>query len=360
MTTRFAPAALLLIATLAPAQELRFRVRETAGLRRFSFPVRASAPGQAIRLPAQLLENGKPVPAQFTPLPGGRTDIDFNVSLGPGETREFLVQPGPGATATDKGVSVNLVDRKFAVRHGVEFDIPENLSDFITEVRGSKLSYLRPGSKGLLLNYRDDAEFRPAAPTKAQITKKGPLVAGLRFEGTQTVVEMDFPRSKSWVEVRWTVQDPERRIAGMMADVNLLLEGPPALVDFGANSTVYVALKPGQDIALEAAAPSAGPPSWFVNLSGQPYASGVRTRAEGWAHAMDQLRATAIAVAGFGEQTRDRIQISDTGRLRIRRDCQGGGERSLRFWLHFVTMPVQVGAATSPQAMMSPLRIEWE
>jgi len=35
-------------------------------------------------------------------------------------------------------------------------------------------------------------------------------------------------------------------------------------------------------------------------------------------------------------------------------------ERSLHFWLHFVTMPVQVGAAISPQAMQNPLRVEWD
>jgi len=37
---------------------------------------------------------------------------------------------------------------------------------------------------------------------------------------------MDFPRSKSWIEVRWTVEDPEGRVSGMMADLNLLIEGP--------------------------------------------------------------------------------------------------------------------------------------
>ena len=51
---------------------------------------------------------------------------------------------------------------------------------------------------------------------------------------------------------------------------------------------------------------------------------------------------------------------SSYGRLVIRRDFLRGGERSLHFWLHFVTMPVQVGAATSPQAMQNPLRVEWD
>src|SRR5262249_26644410 len=105
-----------------------------------------------------------------------------------------------------------------------------------------KLSYLRPGSQGLLLNYRDDIEYRAGgighwgAATKALVTKSGPLVGGLRFESMEglrsdrsvkSIVEMDFPRSKSWIEVRWTVEDPQRWISGMMVDLSLLIEGPP-------------------------------------------------------------------------------------------------------------------------------------
>ena len=56
------------------------------------------------------------------------------------------------------------------------------------------------------------------------------------------MVDMDFPRSKSWVEVRWTAA----RVSSMAVDLNLLIEGPPTLVDFGASDTVYAALKTGQ------------------------------------------------------------------------------------------------------------------
>jgi hypothetical protein len=316
------------------------------------------------------LENGKAVPAQFSPLADATMDLDFNVTIGPWETREYRVERGAGGARIDKGVTVAQANGTYAVRHGVEFDVPDNLLGLLNQVKGSKLSYLRPGSQGLLLNYKDDIEFRVggtghwSAPTQARVTKRGPLVGGIRFESMEglrgdrsvkSVVEMDFPRSKSWIEVRWTVDDPERWVSGMMVDLNLLIEGAPTLVDFGANNTVYAALKPGQRIEL-----SAAPPSWFVNLDGQPYASSLKSRAEGWAHVMDKLRATAIAVAGFGAEARDRIEVSADGRVLIRRDFSRGGERSLHFWLHFVTIPVQVGAATSPQAMQSPLQVEWE
>jgi hypothetical protein len=356
--------ALLLIPALAPAQVAKFRVRETAGLRRFGYPVRASFKGDAV--PLQLLENGKPIPAQFTAL-DGQMEVDFNVSLGPWETRDYRVEHG--VTSASPGVSVSQTDGAFVVRHGLEFDVPDNLLGLLKQVTNGKLSYLRPGSPGLSLNYKDDTEFRAGGighwgeRTKARVTKRGPLVGGLRFESTEglrsdrtvkSVVDMDFPRSKAWIEVRWTVDDPERLITGMIADLNLLIEGPPTLVDFGANDTVYAALKAAQRFVL-----SSSETGWFVNLNDEPYASSTKSPAEGWAHVMDKQRATAIAIAGFGE-TRDRIEVSADGRLRIRRDFPGGGQRTLHFWLHFVTMPVQVGAATSPQAMQSPLRVEYE
>ena len=351
---------LLSIALLAPTQVARFRVRENAGLRRFSFPVRTSMKAHPGAL--HLQENGKTVPAQFSPVGDGTVDIDFNVSLGPWGSREFRVEQGAAGSLPGQGVTVEQSGGMYAVRHGLEFDVPDNLLGLLNEVKAGKLNYLRPGSRGLLLRNKDEAEFR--AGGTAKVTKRGPLVGGMRFENMEglggdrnvkSVVQMDFPRSKSWIEVRWTVDDPGRSVSGMMADLNLLLEGATTLVDFGANDTVYAALKPGQRIQL-----SAETSSWFVHLGADLYASGKNSRAEGWAHVMDSQRATAIAVAGFGAESRDRIEVSSDGRLLIRRDFTGGGERSLHFWLHFVTMPVQLGAATSPQAMQSPLTVEWQ
>ena len=58
------------------------------------------------------------------------------------------------------------------------------------------------------------------------------------------------------------------------------------------------------------------------------------------------------------------IVVGADGRVRLSRDFAMGpgepprGPKSLNFWLHFVPMPVQVGAATSPQSMLAPLRVE--
>ena len=84
--------------------------------------------------------------------------------------------------------------------------------------------------------------------------------------------------------------------------------------------------------------------------------------AEGWAHVMDESRCTALAVARFGRESRDRIEIEADGRVRICREFAGAvaapaaGPKALTC---FVQMPVQVGAATSPQATLAPLVVEF-
>ena len=79
--------------------------------------------------------------------------------------------------------------------------------------------------------------------------------------------------------------------------------------------------------------------------------------AEGWIHVIDQKRCTAMAVAEFGRAglaTIDRFDIHGTGQIGVERRFppeKTGQEvakvpiKTLRFWLHFVTNPVQVSAA---------------
>ncbi len=357
---------------LLPAQIASFKVTETAGLRRFGFPVRVTFVSAQGGL--QLLEGDKPIPAQFTPLEGGDMDVDFNVSLGPWESREYKVQTGAaGSSKPGEGVSIQQAGGAFAIHHsnGMEFDVPDHLTGLLNQVKTSKLSYFRTGSEGLLLNYKskaDQAEYRVGSNPKATIVKRGPLVCAVRFESKEgptdnhavkSVVLLEFPRSKSWMEATWTVEDPDNAVTGMTVDLNLLIEGGTAVVDLGANDTVYDVLRPDQRITLSAVPPNPGNPRWFVNLNNEPYAKGMALPAEGWAHVMDKQRATAVAVANFGDLANDSIDVFADGRLRIHRDFLTSAERTLHFWLHFVGMPVQLGAATSPQAMQNPLRIDW-
>jgi hypothetical protein len=375
-----------------PSQRVSLLVRETAGIRRFGYPVSAALPltDPALR-PEQfrLLEKGKPVPAQFSRV-GNCIGLDFGSSPGPFETREYVIEYGPevrSASRTSGGLAVEVQDKSFRVHLGkeLEFIVPRNLLGLLDAVRNGSMDYLRTGSAGLLIGYRDNITYRVGGvgphgvPTQATIEKAGPLAARLRFTSTEALrggrsvpseVVMDFSAYKSWVNVTWTVDDPNGYVAGLGADVNLQLAGLPTLIDFGAGSLVYAQLRRGEAATLRAG--EGGDSCWEV-LTGRaealtPYVLASRatsvSRAEGWAHIMDRERCTAIAVEGFSaaKQVSD-ITAQAEGRLRLwkhftaPRDSAGTHRKELRFWLHFVSMPVQVGAATSPQAMLAPLQV---
>ena len=357
-------------------QVAEFRVRDTAGLRRFGYPVRARFQSGGSTASLRLLESGKPVQAQFTSFDGGYTEVDFNVNLGPFETRDYRVETGSGP-AVPAGLIVDETADTFHVRYPaeLEFQVPKDLLGLLRAVRTTRASYLRGPSRGLVVNLAGDVEHRvggnesSGGETRAKVMKRGPLAVLLRFEsnealrggrGVKSVVEMEFPRAKSWVEVRWTVEDPNQRVAGLIAELDLLIEERPMLVDFGAGSAVYAALRAGQGATFTGEVAGSGGQSWRVDVAGNSYAAGAGP-SEGWAHVMDLKRATAVAIADFARfapVARDAIDVSPEGRLRIRRDFSGGREKSVTFWLHFVDMPVQVGAATSPQSMKQPPVVE--
>jgi hypothetical protein len=200
-------------------------------------------------------------------------------------------------------------------------------------------------------------------------------VIGLRSEwsgpsGQASTLELTVPHSKSWVEGAWNVADPDRRIMSLALDLNLKLEGSPTLVDFGAGSTVYGQIKGRQRMELEAGRSQDRAEGWVIrqgegaNLA--IFAAStprIPRLAEGWAHVMDARRCTALALADFGKGGNlDRISVEADGHLRLTRQFPetAGEPKIFHFWLHFVPMPVQVGAATSPQAILEPPRVEWD
>jgi hypothetical protein len=195
------------------------------------------------------------------------------------------------------------------------------------------------------------------------------------------MVELTFPSSKSWIETTWTLDDPHDQVDRMGVDLVLRLLDPPRLWDCGASSTVYGTLREDEVMTFEAGGQPSGSgtrPRWMIRhgTAGkvQDYAMARRDDAnplEGWVHLMDRSRCTAMAVADFGRLGPgivDRVELHGGGHLIFERSGLHGRvdpavarepKKTLRFWLHFVPAPVQVGAVTSPQSMLSPLQVEW-
>ena len=363
-----------------------FRLTEPAGLRRFGYPVSTLVPDAADGRHFRLIRDGRAIPAQFRTIEGeggrGEVALDFIASPAPLEASRhevhfgLEVEPGPEPKA---GLTVEKRDGLYQVTQGssMTYQVAEDLAGFLRGVGNPRLGYLRDSGGALILLEKGAGPGgQGPGEMRSRVTREGPFAVGLRFEGStpsgiRSTLDLTIPHSKSWVQAAWTVDDPGRRVAGLGFQLPLLLEGSPTLVDFGAGSTIYGQLKGPRRMELES---NGAGGSWVVREGENdplPVLAASTPEsprpAEGWAHAMDARRCTALAVADFGRSgAKDRISVTADGMLRLIRgdfdgpDARPRAKKSVSFWLHFVPMPVQVGAATSPQSILSPLRVDWD
>jgi hypothetical protein len=364
--------------TAAEPQVVDIVVRETAGIKRFGYPVSAE-----IELPREigekdqfrLLASGKAVPGQFRPVAGKakRVTVDFNQSCGPFAETKYKIEFGPEVKSNEgKGLIIEEGKEEIVIRSGgMSYVAPKVLGRLLNQVRDGKKEYLTADKGGLTLLSAKGTSQAIASSESVTITRQGPLVAALLYRGVVSVDEvkipwtlsMTYPRSKSWVEGEWILGDGGEAIKTMEAQLGLLIKEGPALVDFGASTTVYTTLKSEERVELLS--------PWSKRHWGVVSGSGAKLtpfvlptdamtqRPEGWAHVMDRQRCTALALADFAaEGNVESIGVSGNGDLRFSRTFAEKKARRLKFWLHFVNMPVQIGALTSPQAMQNPLTVE--
>ncbi|REJ90655.1 MAG: hypothetical protein DWQ34_16790 [Planctomycetota bacterium] len=387
---------LLVIAPAASrAEEVKpihrsFEVRETAGIRRHFDVVTATLPlpdSAAATTRFQLLRSGEPMTAQFRINGAERIPTlvtDFVDHFAPLETQRYTLvihaedtveEPAPGLmlrTASD-----NFYINSAGV---VDWTIPRDLKGLL-QFSYQNRKYVRDDSVGLF--FEDDSgkthQLSERTPHSATVERDGPIASSLRFDyadwppGAKSSVQLEFYRTKSWIHVVWTIAGAADRLRSIGVGLNLLIEGPEVLVDFGAGDFVYTTAREGQTTRLQAEPRSEDRIDWSVlhgtegSLVPIVVAPQQKTAVPvpGWAHVMGEHRCTALALAEFGESSSDQIAVDGNGRLTCMREFPAESEadvrtRSLEFWLHFVTMPVHIGARTSARSMQEPLEVVWD
>lgn len=328
------------------AEPLEFSVTETAGLRRFGYPVSA-----ALEAPSGMLANadrarlldatGKEAPAQFTAMsqwPDGSVralDVDFESSLGPLESRSFRVEsvtrPQP---ARPKGLSV------------------AETADEITVASAAISHRIRRDGKPLLASIAfGQQEFLAAdgitttlAPGPVKVLKRGPFNVTLQLGE----VRLEYVSSKSWVKITQRAKAP----TDLAVNAHFALGRLPLTWDFGAGSWLYGNLgQPGQSARLRQ-----GLADWQV-LTGdgaEPsslYATG--KSCEGWGHLADVNGVAAFGMADYDAVGEPNFHLSADGHVRTT-----ARRSELTVYFHVVGQPVQVTAVTSPPSMLSPLRVK--
>jgi hypothetical protein len=337
-------AALFFVSQVLAAPHV-FTVSETAGLRRFGYPVTASleTPQGSLRdaATARLLDaKGKDVAAQFTAMakwPDGSVrglDVDFTASLGPMETESYRVELAGGPTRPGKnGLAVTeSADEITVASSAIVHKIRRDGRPLLTSIAHGKTEFIAAGGITATL-----------APGKAEVLKLGPFNVMLRLGA----VTLEYVSSKSWVKIA-------QRAATAMplgVDAHFALPEPPALWDFGVERWLYGCLrKPDETAVLRQAANG-----WRV-LTGMGersslYATG--KRCEGWGHLADKQRVIAFGVADFSGDGEPSLLVGTDGHFRA-----SAKRKELTVYFHAVGQPVQVTAATSPPSMLMPLVVK--
>ncbi|MBL8851022.1 MAG: hypothetical protein JNG89_15190 [Planctomycetaceae bacterium] len=364
-----------------------FEVSETAGIRRRNdvITLRTSKPEIVEHAGNIFLRHGStPIVAQARTVewPGEPPElvVDFIDHFQPFETREYVLEvrdlPSPPEPAD--GLKLTETDAAWQIDSSgvVIWTIRKDLKGLL-DFSWKGVDYIADDSDGFYVQSSDATGHRLAerAPTQAAVERAGPLAVGLRFDydnwpaGGRSTVKLEFPRTKSWIHATWTVAGDPAQALILGAGLNVRLDGPEALIDFGAGDFVYATVTNDQSAILVAGPRDGGSIDWSVRHGTSPDLAEIfvaprdvpTPRVHGWAHVMDDKRCTALAIARFGESAVDSIRFDGSGRLDWQRNYSNttGNARQLEFWLHFVTMPVHIGARTSPRSMQEPLQVRW-
>jgi hypothetical protein len=373
-----------------------FQASETAGIRRRSDVVSTSFQLNAAVTPKtnfRLLRNGDPIPAQFfvgsaVGSSGPTVFVDFVDNFGPFEKREYRIEQGEDVTPLTRksGFRLRETDEAFVVsnRDAIEWTIRKDLKGLFTFDHLTKeLTYVSANSTGLFfrLDSASVTRFDQQKPDRILVVRTGPVASALRFEydnwppGRSSSLDLEFFATKSWVYASWQIGPGLQALSELGAELQLELTGREKLIDFAGGDFVYTTVRNGQVARLQAGPRRAtGHVPWGVFhdtsagslpfVVSHPEAVRRSTAAAGWAHVMDDTRCSAISIDEFAEGTEDRIEIDHSGRLTLGRRIPDGSRlrtdsAKFEFAIHFVSMPVHIGARTSPQAMAAPIEVTW-
>ena len=369
------------------ARSIALQVSETAGIRRTEYPVSARVEiprgGVSDLDHVRLRAGDTDVAAQYAigsrwPDNSVRSlDVDFNLSIGPGESRVLQVDYGPDVNrpaSVPRGLT--LVEEADAVQAGnVKFGKSGAPLIVAANYRGE---FIGKGSNGVVVIDASGArhDLGSAQNLTFDIVKRGPLLVIVRYSGKLPIdstymipftLTCEMPNSKSWVKTSVSLEDPARRIKTVSFETPLALGEKPWTWDVATDSGTYGVFRNATDAARFAQTVSAKGNSWIVETGVQnelrPYETsmgGRATTAKGWGHILDARGAMAFGVERFASEPGTyEISLNGQGQLTFAvTPAQPKTQHRLTVYEHFVSTPVAIGAATNPTAMLSQLVVK--
>lgn len=363
------------------------QVSETTGIRRTEYPVSARVDLARSALAdldhIRLRAGDADVAAQYS-VDSRWEDgsvrtlgVDFNVSIGPAETRSFQLEHGPDVqrpASVPRGLS--LVEDADAIQVGnVRFSKRGHPLILSAQYRGELIGN-GPNGFSVVDVAGTRRDLSSAQALALEVVKRGPLLVVLRYSGRLPIddryslpfsIICEMPNSKSWVKITATLDDPSRRVGSLIFDTPLAFGDKPWTWDFGTDSGTYGVFRNATDTAALVQTVTAKGGSWIVQTGPRgelrPYETSTAARvktASGWGHVLDGRNAVAFAIERFAsEPGLHTLTLDGEGRLSFSvAPTTPKTSHRLTVYEHFVSTPVAIGAATNPTAMLNPLLVK--
>src|SRR4051794_36579966 len=165
--------ALLTTPALAPASTFEdrrrgFRLRESAGLRRFGYPVHLIIAGDLPATSLVLKRDSREVRAQFCRViqPDGRplVSLDFNASPGPFAIENYTIHFGEGVAPgpePNQGMRIQRDGGLVRISNPphITYTVADDLAGFIHSVRLPELEFMKPDSPGLFVGLKGQRQY---------------------------------------------------------------------------------------------------------------------------------------------------------------------------------------------------------
>ena len=375
--------AAIVVAAQAPPSSIPLHVSEVGGIRRTQFPVTARIPFPrgVLKDPAnvRLLSNQTEVAGQAmaeTRWPDGSVQwlsLDLNVTIGPNESQTYSLQYGDGVKAEAAARGLTVTEDADAIQVG-NMRFNKSGSPLIASVKYREEA-IGTGTNGLTVT--DVAgmvhDLTTAENVKTEIVKRGPLVVAVNYSGSIRLdkdvkapfsLTVEMPNSKSWVKLHAAVDDPTQAVRDLAINMPLALGPFPWVWDFGTTRWTYGSMRAATDsVVMSDMVGATATGEWTVSTGPKGREVAAETSGAdaasfgGWGHVQGAKEVVAYAIEGVKTRRGTyRIAIDGSGQTTFQVSAPAPqAKHELTVYAHFVSTPVQIGAATSPAAILSPL-----
>ena len=365
-----------------PPERTRLTLRETAGIRRFGYPATAVVALRKGMLTdignARLvdLQSSEPLPNQMTVLsrhPDGsiqNLEIDSVLSPGPLESIDLQLECGTGVSAlpSPQGLRLTENDEFFQVS---AFRVPKSLHTLVQQVHYGR-DYLRTGGLSVAAIEGDVTHsVGHARNVRWTVEKNGPLQVRLRCHGFYPALAgldelpfelvLEFASTKSWIAITHSVSATAGRTISLESIADFQLGGQ-LLWDIDAGYWLYGVLESGESLNFEWF-----PRTWKCELTRSNKTTVyAQSRIDGpvaqrWGHLQQAQTGGNVVAFGVSESAGEKsltLNVGCDGLTRVRSTFAAPAVNDTvkqKIYFHFVPVPLQDTARTSPAAMMWPL-----